>query len=111
MIWSEEELLFPDKFTYCALDDESMAPQIPCGATVTIRNVDNSNPMTEIDPRQIYYIQINSLIKVIRYMIRIGNKVILLSNNKRLYPAEIYDLSETRISVLGTVCSWYCEVF
>jgi len=108
MIFSEEELLFPEKFTYYRLNDNSMMPDIPYGATLTIRNVETNEDVEKVDPRKLYYICINSLEKRIRYMIKLKDKVILLANN-RSYPAEVYDLTENLISILGVVEACYCD--
>lgn len=94
---------------YLRLDSDSLSPQIPRGALLTIRKVDSNEDITEVDPRKLYYLELNALTRTVRYMNRIRNQVILLPNNKN-YPAEIYDIDENLISILGTVESWYCDI-
>lgn len=109
MIYSEEEILFPEKFTYQRMTDDSMEPQIPEGAVVTIRNVETNEDIHQADPRVIYYVEINHLRKELRYLLRLDNKLIMLPVNRE-YGYELYDLDENLIVVLGTVQSWYCDL-
>lgn len=109
MIWSEEEILFPEKFTYQRMTDDSMSPQIPEGSVVTIRNVETNEDIQQADPRVIYYVEINHLKKELRYLLRLDNKLIMLPVNTK-YGYELYDLDENLIAILGTVQSWCGEI-
>lgn len=98
-------MLFPEQFTYYKMTDDSMAPQLPAGATLTIRKCET----TDIDPRKIYLVEVNAIDRFIRNILIIDNKLALLPNNRQ-YPYKLYDLSENCIRVIGIVEKCYMDI-
>ncbi len=107
MVFTEEEMMFPENFTYYRLDDDTMSPQLPCGAILTIRKM--TDPNADIDPRKIYFVEVNSSVRYVRYLMQIDGKIALLPNN-RFYPYELFDLSENNIRIIGTVESCFMQI-